>query len=421
MTKKRTTPPPPQNREEDVAGPLPRELLAEWRASSRSEARAWELLKPALVEGTVLSGDGSRITALSQELDPVELAARVDRTKRVVHALATAAGGRAPGASWSADNFQLIFPAHAPVEFVIGVALESHRRLAPDERAIRICLAIHRGRFFELGGGLYGEDASLVEWIAEDSAQAGETLITRSAFDALRPSTRLATARRTDLDHLAMEVRRISPTASLPVPLAMASNAGTYPLPFSPHFHESLREIDNPETWPARRASLLETYTVERTVVMAELCAPIGILPYDILEAGLRDARIVMSVARLLPEGGEVIENFGSYMLATFLDPRMAIEFACRLGRHLFDNNLQVQIGLDRGPVLLVPAEEPDGYWNVLGRPVYIASKLCHELGVPNRIMMSGRAVQGVTLPGPCPAFSHVVSAVTCEGSYIEI
>ena len=416
---KRTT--PPISKDNDLSGPLPRELLLEWRDSSRSVAHGWELLKPALIEGTVLSGDGSRLTLLSHQLEPVELAARVDRTQRIVYGLATAAGGRAPGAPWTADNFQLFFPPQAPVEFVIGAALEMHKRLAADPHALPVCIAIHKGVFYDLGGTLYGEEAALVEFLAEESAQAGETLITRAALDGLRPSTKLSTARRADLDHLETEIHRVTPGASLPAPLSMAGRGGTYPLPYAATFHEDLKVIDDLVKWPERRAKLGDAFAAERTLVMVELCASAPTRPHEILEAAMRDSRISQTIARLLPEGGELIVNSGGSILATFLESAPAMEFAGRVGQALFDIDLQVQIGLDRGTVLLVPPDETDEPWCVLGRPVCVASKLCHELGEPNQIRFTDRASAGVTLPGEPTRFSEQVSGVTIEGGLLEL
>lgn len=420
MAKKRTPPPPEETRDEDLSGPLPRELLSEWRDSSRSVNFAAELLKPALVEGIVLSGEGARLTGLEYQLEPAELAARVDRTKRVVHGIVTAAGGRAPGAPWT-DAFQALFPAHAPVEFVIGAALEIHRRLENDPAARRVRIAVHRGTFYEVSGALYGDDAHLAEFLVEEFAQAGETLVTKAILSSLRARTRLTTYRRSDLDHLGTETHRVAPDAKLPAPLAMARAGGTYPLPYSQRFHDGLAEIDRPETWPGRRAILDETYGAERTVVMSELAVPGGTRPYDILEKGLRDTRLALSICRLLPEDGELIENAGAFVLTAFASPRSALDFALRLGAHYFDQDMQVQIGLDRGRVLLVPADEPGEPARVLGRPVYIASKLSHELGEPNRILLSESAAAGLTLPGTPAPFEHVIAAVPCAGVALDL
>lgn len=421
MAKKRTAP-PPVSRDEDISGPLPPDLIAAWRESSRSVNRAWELMKPALVEATVLAGDGSRLTALSHKLDPTELAARVDLTQRVIHGLAVAAGGRAPGAAWSADNFQVIFPPHAPVEFVIGLALEMHKRCAADERLLTVCIAIHRGHFYELGGGLYGEDANTVEFLAEESAEAGETLITKAVIDSLRPSTRLATVRRSDLDHVGTEVHRVQPGAKMPAPLSMMRPGGdTFPLPYSRRFHEGLTGIDDAEAWPARRDAVNETYGAERTVIMAEVSVPVGTRPYDILENSIRDAQLALSLGRLLSDGAELIENLGSFILVSYQDPQAALDFAAALARHFFAHDLQCQLGLDRGHVLLVPPDEADEPWNVLGRPVYMAAKLSHELGRSNSLMISDRALAGLPAPEGAKPFSDTVSGVLCSGVQLEI
>jgi class 3 adenylate cyclase len=415
---KRTS--PPISRDEDLAGPLPRELLDGWRTSSRSVSHAWEYLKPYLIEGTVLCGDGARLTALSFKLDPIELWARVVRMQRLIWHLATAAGARAPGGPWVADNFQVLFPPHAPVEFAIGVALEAHKRLKDDPNAIQIGCAIHRGHYYHLGDGLHGEDNALAEFISEECASGGETLVTRAALDALRPATKLSCARRTDLDHLESEVHRVV-SGSVPVPLAMAGGGGTtFPLPFTRAFYDGLCAIDDPARWPDVRAELTKKHLVERSVVMAELAAKPPSRPYDILEAGMRDGKIAVSVGRLLSESGEVIGNFGGLVVATFPDPKDALDFAWKLGQALFEADQQVQIGIDRGPVIFVPGgtDEP---WDAFGNAVFIASKLCNELGEPNRIHATDRALAGLTLPGPAARFSHVVSGVPLEGQVLDI
>jgi class 3 adenylate cyclase len=410
---------PPTTRVEDLAGPMPVEVLRGWVEGTRSVTRAWEYLKQYLDEGTVLAGDGWRMTARSLATDPVELAAQVNRSKRIVYALVAAAGGRAPGAPWRADNFEVFFPARAPVEFALGVALEAHKRIAAAG-AVPLCACLHRGHFYELGGGLYGDDANLVEFLAEEAAHGGETLATRAVIDGLRRATKLASARRTDLDHMQVEIHRIAPDASVPVPLAMASATGTYPLPYPEAFYRELCVVDDAARWPAVRAELSARYLGERSVVMAELCEPTPSRPYDILEGAIKDGEVALAVTRLLPDGGHLIENARGAVLASFDDPQAAVDFAWGLGRALFDVDRQVQIGVDRGPALLVPGtgDEPTA---LIGAPVPVASKLCHEMGEPNLLHVSERALAGVKLPAEGKPFTRRVSDVPLAGLVLDV
>jgi hypothetical protein len=50
-----------------------------------------------------------------------------------------------------------------------------------------------------------------------------------------------------------------------------------------------------------------------------------------------------------------------------------------------------------------------------------VSSKLCHELGEPNRIHVTSGAAAGVTLPAEGAPFSQSVSSVLLEGTVLDI
>lgn len=398
-------------------GPLPASLLDEWRSGTRSVTRAWEFLKPAMVEGTVLSGSVPRAAALARTLDPIELEARIDRAKRVVFALGAAAGGSAPGDPWQDDALTLFFPSRAPVEFAIGVALEAHRKLSGN--GVPLALSLHRGYFYQLGGRLWGPDAELVQFVCAESITPGETLVTRAVLDGLRPATKLSSARRSDLDHLAVEVHSLLAGASVPVPLAMSErDRGGYPAPYPEALREQLAAIDDPARWPDARQKIAGVLA-HRAVVIADLGGSGGTRPYDILESGMKHAEIALSVARLVPEGGELVENAGGIVRAAFGENAAAVDFAWRLARALFEADMQVQVAVDSGPALLIPAAGDDPAL-LAGAPVRLATALCRERGETNRVYVTAAALESAALPAPGAPFSEVIQGVTVTGQLLD-
>ena len=117
---------------QDIAGPLPVELLQAWAGGNQNAEEAGHLL------------DAYRV------------------------------GGRAIGV-WTADNTEMYYPSSVSAGAVVEAMAEAQARIAAGG-PIRIGMCVHRGDFYEVGGGLYGHDAEIVEHLAENGAGPGDLL-----------------------------------------------------------------------------------------------------------------------------------------------------------------------------------------------------------------------------------------------------
>jgi class 3 adenylate cyclase len=407
---------------QDIAGRIPIDLVRSWVDGQRSGLRAEAILHPYLVRGTALSADSAGLTARSRSLDLVQVIAQLSRGKQVLHAVARAAGGRAPGGRWVADNAQLFFPDTVPVADAVSAALEMHRHVAGLAAGVTFGLCLHHECFYDIGGGLYGMQANIVEFLAEECAAGGETLVTRPTLDALGADRRWKTVRREDLTGVGTEVHavRAGPPFSAPVDLSGASIR--YPIPFSEPFYGLLCQMTDESVEAAERASILasiqERYLMPRTIVIAQCPQGPANTAFEIMQGLVCSAHVSRLVYRLMPESALVVENTGDLVLVAFTQAQDALDFAVSLAEKLSEIGLAIQVGIDSGPVLLI--QDPGEKIGILGAPVNQASKQAHELGEPGMILITEDAARGLRLPSePVRRYREKVSGVVLEGLVI--
>ena len=82
---------------QDIAGPIPVELLRDWAAGTQDAAEAGRLLESYRIEGTVVSSDTSGLSRMTEERDLLDVLALVSEPKQVVHGLRVSIGGRPVG------------------------------------------------------------------------------------------------------------------------------------------------------------------------------------------------------------------------------------------------------------------------------------------------------------------------------------
>ena len=106
--------------------------------------------------------------------------------------------------------------------------------------------------------------------------------------------------------------------------------------------------------------------------------------------------RMQLAMAPLIPAfGGQLVKFEADNLLAVFDDPGSAVAAAAAMTRAAREAALGVAIGLDYGPVLLVP--EQDCY----GDAVNIAFKLGEDVARPGEILLTqGMAERLATLEG---------------------
>jgi len=154
---------------------------AEGLSEETIERRVWER------HGTtcaLLALDSSGMTRFSRTYGIVQFLTRYmemrDLTERILH--------RHDCLAWRcfADN---LFSEFRDVDAALGAALEIHRTLRESGLMIagrepyRVCIGIGYGRVLDDGsGGKMGDEMNVVAKLGEDIAQAGQTVLTESAY-----------------------------------------------------------------------------------------------------------------------------------------------------------------------------------------------------------------------------------------------
>jgi hypothetical protein len=398
---------------QDLAGPVPLGLLQDWGSGKADLASAEALLRPFQLAGTVVASDSSGLTRLTRELDLIDVLRLVSRPKEILHAVGTAVGGRAVG-RWVADNTQMYYPAAVPLSVVLDAMSEAQCRIAGGTR-VRVGLCVHPGLFYEIGGTLYGHDATLVEGLAEHHAGPGEILLTREAVAGLPDAAPYALRARDDLPaYHATGVFALGEARRLP---DLAAADPRYPHPFTDEFFESLLALDvQPDPVPVKER-LYARYQRERAVALvARERAPdagnddLTALLDDLVTNTCLDAIVRETAGR----GGPIVTSGGGLALLAYDTAGEALEFARAARARAADNGIPVRIGIDHGPVLLF--ETPDGSRSVAGDPINIASKIAEDAGLAGRISLTTRAAAQLAAVPAGEPFRVTVSSVMLTG-----
>jgi class 3 adenylate cyclase len=380
---------------QDIAGPLPVELLQNWASGTQDLATAEKLLERFRLGGHVVSTDTSGLSRMTQERDLLEVLSAISAPKEILHALGTEIGGR-PVGIWVADNSEMYYPLSVAPEDVLDAMNEAQFRIA-ELASVQIGICAHSGVFYEIGSGLYGQDALLVEYLAEQFAGPGEILVTRQLVDALAQPECYSFVRRSDLEsiHLAGVLRL---TRARRMPQLAGKNVG-YPHPFSADFFELFLRLKGPPPCEEVKARIYEQYLRE--------CAILFLAREQRREAennlsSLLDELVINALMDTVVQKQErardhIAASAGGIAILSFETVPQALEFAQEIRTRFSENGLPVSLGIDWGPVLLLRNQSGPG--GIAGDPVNVASKISEDLGEPGKVHVTDRAarhLQGV-------------------------
>src|SRR5947207_1008118 len=128
---------------QDIAGPVPIQLLHDWANGEQDIGAAQALLASFRTEGTVVSSDTSGLSRLTQAMDLLDVLSLISQPKEILHALGREIGGRAIG-TWIADNTEMFYPAGLQPDTVVNAMAEVQFRIQERLR-VRIGMCIHSG------------------------------------------------------------------------------------------------------------------------------------------------------------------------------------------------------------------------------------------------------------------------------------
>jgi class 3 adenylate cyclase len=397
---------------QDIAGPLPLRLLQGWATGAQDLETADRLLDDFRIEGHVVSTDTSGLSYMTHEKDLLEVMSLISVPKGIVHALGKEIGGR-PIGIWVADNSEMYYPSRVDPLLILDCLTESRYRIA---RAVPIELGfcVHAGHYYEIGGGLYGDDASTVERLAEEFADPGEILVTAAVADPIDPSLGVGFDRRPTLDAIHPPgVYTLRSERRLP---ALRGEDSHYPHPFPADFFRQLSALPAAIDAEAARRRMYDQYQAERSILFvarersraAE--GDLATLLDDLLLNALTDAIL----RETLRASSHVAGSGGGLGILTFSSPSEALDFALLARLRFAENGVLVRIAIDHGPVLIFDGIR--GRNGISGDPVNIASKLSEDAGENSRIVLTDRAAAGLRFPGPAERFETVISRVPIRG-----
>lgn len=396
---------------QDIAGPVPVRLLLDWASGRQDPATAQTLLGAFEVGGIVVASDTSGLSRMTHEQELLDVLGLISQPKEIVHALGRQAGGRAVG-RWVADNTEMIYPEPVEAARVVGAMSEAQFRIG-ERLPLRIGMCVHVGRFYEIGGGLYGTDASAVEHLAESYAQAGEILVTEEVRRLLSTAGMEFKSRGDLAAHHPPGVYALAECGRSP---QLMEEEREYPHAFPQEFFKLLRQLGGSgDSRPIKeyihgqwlRDQVIVFVSRKREAAATDRLA--GLLD-NLVENALVDTvlRQTMHAERHIAESG------GGLAILTFDGSREALDFAFEARQKFTENGLSVQIGVDRGQVLLFRGST--GPTAVAGDAVNRASKLSEDVGPMGSICATGEVLAGLQPQEPSTPFRIRVSGVEITG-----
>ncbi len=391
---------------QDIVGGLPIKLVEQWLESEQSVEDAVRLLAPTRVVGFNVVSDSAGLTRLTRRHGLLEILAGINEPKEIIYHVGTAIGGRGIGI-WAADNTQMFYPKEVDASTLLSALLTIQDEVT-RRCQIQIGLGAHFGEFYNVSGGLYGEQSDAIEAIAENDTAGGEIVITRTIVDRLPPHHGFTFTARDDPPTVVGPTYRLlgGPRVSEP-----PGARGNYPIPYSPDFYADLlafaRHIDD----PTLARAIAEKYVQQRTVVLIERegwaaeTREIALFNGLALSAMMKDA----GLRHLDEDHGVEIKVVGPLGIYIFEDPARALAFAETFRRELAVEGIRVRIGVDAGPVLVFTLAS--GGKDIAGMPVNIASKMAQDRGEWGKIHL-GEQLRDLALAHGFVESHYVVSGV---------
>lgn len=392
---------------QDMAGPVPVSLLYNWAAGDQDDARAAVLLEPYRIEGVVVSSDTSGLSRLTKERDLLDVLALISEPKQILHGIGVQIGGRGIG-TWVADNTQIYYPETVDSPAIVAGMREAEHRIS-CELPISVGMCVHRGTFFDLGGGLYGYDAHLVEALAEHHAGPGEILVTAKVKACCSEEYRFR-------GHTDLEAGGIFVLTRGPRMQGLEPSSRPYPHPYPLDFFDLLVAFEKTDEKDALRRRIYDTYLKPAVVVFLARARDAGAkwdgapLLDDLVANVLLDAL----VSGLDSARGHVAGIGGGLGILTFDTPAEALDTAEALRRRFGANGLSVKIGIAGGPVLLF--SNPRGPSGITGAPVNVASKISEDAGVAGRINIAADVAAQLPRLSNATPFEIPVGGVVLHG-----
>jgi class 3 adenylate cyclase len=363
----------------DIAGRIPAGIIKEWVGSNRSAESHRALLEPYLLRGYCVCSDTAGLSKMTASKSLVEVMKIVSRPKELVFSAGSALGGKAIGV-WAADNTEMFYPENTDIEKLLEALICVNRKLE-EEGAVKIGVGVHAGEFYELGKGLFGEDAAMIERVAEDETAGGEIVITESVKKKLPSRWYGRLKARADIEDSGGETVYTLDYGDYPAdPGFVFSGSARYPIPFPDEFFNLITD-------PALDGKTLEKrvrekFLLRKTVIFVKVFPPRRELLLEELTEWVVMNTILLEI---MPKYKiALVKSNGDLGIFTADDPEEAVAFSCAVLDELRGSGDSAAIGVASGEILFF--DLGGGEYDLAGNAVNIASKISEDAGILNAI-----------------------------------
>jgi len=368
---------------QEIAGPVPVDLISKWQQAKHDKLGQQELLKPYERHGYIVSTDSQGLSRLTAERSLLEVMKIVSEPKEIIFEMGRRAGGRGVGI-WAADNSEMFYDAEkiaAPKLLDLMAAAQKVIHAGP----LQIGMGIHKASYWEIGLSMFGVEAELVEAITEDFTAGKEIVISDTVKEQIDADWHKLLTLREDL----AEFKRPFYTFNyddlgaghegfkLPAPGEL-SKENFYPFPFSTEFFLLIKKLGI----DPKAEATLQNFFVEKTVILVKVYHKES----PLLLNQLTDWVVINALINEIVERYDVqlIKSNGDLGIFVADKESEAVEFAEEILTTMREGNDTVSIGLSRGDVLIFDLDI--GGKDIAGGAVNFASKVSEDIEERNTL-----------------------------------
>lgn len=390
---------------QEFAGNIPVNLIRSWVQSDKSETTHYRMLEPFIIKGTVVSSDSSGLSKLSQTNSVLQVSKLISQPKEIIYQYGKKINGRPLGV-WVADNTCMFYDNTISAESILRQMVAAQQEI--KNLCVHVGMGIHSADFIELGGGLFGSDAYVVEEMTENYTDASEIALSHSFKLKLPLRLRTNLRQRDDLD-FAIPFYTVDYSKTIRKPRPAKSSDYLFPIPFDVDFYKKLRMLE-PEN-VEKSEELYSAYSQQQIVILVKVIHTGEKLLLNQLTNWILASAIVNQSS--MDYNVQRIKSNGNLAILVASDSKSAVAFARDVRAYLLEAGYQSRIALASGEVLVFNL--PDKGKDITGNPVNIASKLAEDAGETGKIYLH-ESVDHEMRSKRKQFFNFIVSQVELKG-----
>lgn len=387
---------------QDIAGPIPVELIKEWIESDQSAEAHKRILEPYKRSGCIVSSDSSGLSKLSAGRPLIEVMKLVSEPKEIIHAHGKAIGGKAVGV-WAADNTQMFYDDAIDANEVVHAMIAAQKSI--EHVLVDVGIGILKGTCYEIGGGLYGTQADEIEEFTEEESEAKEVILSESVKSELNDEWTSLCSQKGPMHVINYSKVEVDLTPHEDV---------YYPAPFDKQFHESLLTLDLADETAV--AALHKARVEEKVIVLFRIFHANETLMLDDFVNRVAANTLIHSTSDNYD--CQIVKSNGALAIIACDRESEAVDLAIALQSASQEAGYASNVSAAKGEVLIF--DLGNGFWDLAGGPINITSKLAEDTNERGGIYLEASVAEHAAQHGQKTPFSIEKSGVTIEGIKID-